>query len=65
MTGTLLPAGPEALKPGNDDDITVMGKKWSELSSRIQEIGWNVHLFCPIRVHRSLVRAIVVCHPAD
>ena len=65
VVSTMLPAGPEALKPGNDDDITVMGKKWSELSSRIQEIGWNVHLFCPIRVHRSLVRAIVVCHPAD
>ena len=65
VISSMLPAGPEALKPGNDDDITVMGKKWSELSSRIQEIGWNVHLFCPIRVHRSLVRAIVVCHPAD
>jgi len=65
VVSSMLPAGPEALEPGNDDDITVMGKKWSELLSRIQEIGWNVHLFCPIRVHRSLVRAIVVCHPAD
>ena len=65
VVSTMLPADPEALKFGNSEDITVMGKKWSELLSRIQEIGWNVHLFCPVRVHRSLVRAVVVCHPAD
>ena len=65
VVSTMLPAGPEALNLVNNDDIIVMGKKWSELLSRIHEIGWNVHLFCPVRVHRSLVRAIVVCHPAD
>ena len=65
VVSTMLPAGPEALNSGNNDDIIVMGKKWSELMSIIQEIGWSVHLFCPVRVHRSLVRAIVVCHPAD
>ena len=65
VVSTMLPAGPEALNSGNNDDVIVMGKKWSELLSIMQEIGWNVHLFCPVRVHRSLVRAIVVCHPAD
>lgn len=65
VVSTMLPAGPEALDSGNNDDIIVMGVKWSELLALIGEIGWNVHLFCPVRVHRSLVRVIVVCHPAD
>ena len=65
VVSTMLPAGPEALSSENNDDIIVMGIKWSELLERIQELGWSVHLFCPVRVHRSLVRAIVVCHPAD
>ena len=65
VVSTMLPAGPEALNSENNDDMIVMGIKWSELLERIQELGWNVHLFCPVRVHRSLVRAIVVCHPAD
>jgi len=65
VVSTMLPAGPEALTTESTGDSIVMGRKWSELSRIIGDIGWRIHLFCPVRVHRSLVRVIVVCHPAD
>ena len=65
VVSTMLPSGPDSLTSESADDSIVMGRKWSELLGKIGDIGWNVHLFCPVRVHKSLVRVIVVCHPAD
>lgn len=65
VVSTMLPAGPEALASLTHEDPIVMGRSWSELVSEIESIGWRVHLFCPVRVHRSLVRVIAVFHPSD
>ena len=65
VVSTMLPSGPDSLTLENADDSIVMGRKWSDLLGKIEDAGWNVHLFCPVRVHKSLVRVIVVCHPAD
>jgi len=65
VVSTMLPAGPDILDSESPGDSFVMGRKWSELMKEINGIGWKVSLFCPIRVHRSLVRVIVVCHPSD
>ena len=65
VVSTMLPSGPDSLTSESGDDSIVMGRKWSELLGKIGDTGWNVHLFCPVRVHKSLVRVIVVCHPAD
>ena len=65
VVSTMLPAGPEALTTVSLGDAVVMGKPWSELVSDIESVGWIVHLLCPVRVHRSLVRVIAVFYPSD
>ena len=65
VVSTMLPAGPEALTKASLRQAVVMGRPWSELVSEIESIGWRVHLLCPVRVHRSLVRVIAVFHPSD
>ena len=62
---TMLPAGPEALSQDPEHDYQVMGKPWSELDGLIRERGWVPVLRTPVKVHRSLARMVVVCHPAD
>jgi len=62
---TMLPAGPETLSQESEQDYQVMGRPWGEVEALIQEHGWVPVLKSPIRVHRSLARMVVVCHPAD
>jgi tRNA (guanine10-N2)-dimethyltransferase len=62
---TMLPAGPETLSQESEQDYQVMGKPWGEVEAQIREHGWVPVLKSPIRVHRSLARMVVVCHPAD
>ena len=62
---TMLPTGPEALDSFPEQDIDVMGIPWSELEVMIRGCGWEPVLSTPVKVHRSLARMVVVCHPAD
>ncbi len=62
---TMLPTGPEVLSLGPEEDFVVMGKKWSQLEELITQRGWRVALKSPIKVHRSLARMLIVCHPSD
>ena len=62
---TMLPTTPEALQAGPSDDVEVMGMQWSELEPLIVERGWRPVLRTPVRVHSSLARMVVVCHPSD
>jgi len=61
---TMLPTGPEALNSFPEQDIDVMGIPWSELEVMIRGCGWEPVLSTPVKVHRSLARMVVVCHPA-
>ena len=62
---TMLPTTPDALQAGPSDDVEVMGMPWSELEPLIVERGWRPVLRTPVRVHSSLARMVVVCHPSD
>ena len=62
---TMLPTTPEALQASPSEDVEVMGIPWSELEPLIIERGWKPVLRIPVRVHSSLARMVVVCHPAD
>ena len=62
---TMLPTGPEALDSFPEQDVEVLGMPWSELEGKIRGCGWEPVLSVPIKVHRSLARMVVVCHPAD
>ncbi len=62
---TMLPTSPEALGGPVSNHQVVMGRTWDEIRNLIRETGWQVVLNSPIRVHRSLSRLVVVCHPAD
>ena len=62
---TMLPTTPEALQTGPSDDVEVMGMPWGELESKIMQRGWKPVLRAPVRVHSSLARMVVVCHPSD
>ena len=62
---TMLPTGPEALDSFPEQDVEVLGMPWSELEGQIRGCGWEPVLSVPIKVHRSLARMVVVCHPAD
>ena len=62
---TMLPTTPEALQAEPSDDVEVMGMPWSELEAKIIERGWKPVFKAPVRVHSSLARMVVVCHPAD
>jgi hypothetical protein len=61
----MLPTGPEALDSFPEQDVEVLGMPWSELEGQIRGCGWEPVLSVPIKVHRSLARMVVVCHPAD
>ena len=62
---TLLPANPDALDGPISDQLQVMGLDWAEMMSKISESGWDVHSAIPVRVHKSLSRLVVLCHPSD
>jgi|TARA_B100001996_G_scaffold360518_1_gene326570 tRNA (guanine10-N2)-dimethyltransferase len=63
VISTMLPAGSESLENDPDADYIVMGRPWSEIEREINERGWQVHLRTPVKVHKSLARMVVVCHP--
>ena len=62
---TMLPSNPEALNGPISDSLQVMGMEWGPLKERIIETGWKVSVCSPVRVHKSLSRLVVLCHPAD
>ncbi len=62
---TMLPTSPEALDGPLSEDLQVLGTTWGPLKGVILDSGWEVSLSVPVRVHRSLSRLVVVCHPAD
>lgn len=63
VISTMLPAGSESLENNPDVDYIVMGRPWSEIEMEINERGWRVNLRSPVKVHKSLARMVVVCHP--
>jgi len=63
VISTMLPAGSESLENNPDMDYIVMGRPWSEIEREINERGWRVDLRSPVKVHKSLARMVVVCHP--
>ena len=62
---TMLPCSPKSVEGPISEELEVMGLKWGHLKTRIQQTGWKVVVNCPVRVHRSLSRLVVTCHPAD
>ena len=40
-----------------------MGRPWSEIQKEVNKRGWKVNLRSPVKVHKSLARMVVVCHP--
>ena len=62
---TMLPSSPEALDGPVSDQLQVMGLDWGEMRGKIAESGWYVHSAIPVRVHKSLSRLVVLCHPSD
>ena len=62
---TMLPTSTDALDGPISEGLRVFGREWGELKQSILETGWGVSLCIPVRVHKSLSRLVVVCHPAD
>ncbi len=62
---TMLPTSPEALSGPLSGNQIVLGRDWDEIREMIGETGWSVVHSAPVRVHRSLSRLVVVCHPSD
>ncbi len=62
---TMLPTSPEALDGPLSENLKVLGMMWGSLKGEILDSGWEISLSAPVRVHRSLSRLVVVCHPAD
>tara|TARA_B100001778_G_scaffold121584_1_gene99874 strand:+ start:1591 stop:2727 length:1137 start_codon:yes stop_codon:yes gene_type:complete len=63
VISTMLPAGSESLENNPDTDYIVMGHPWSEIEKQINQRGWRVNLRSPVKVHKSLARMVIVCHP--
>jgi len=63
VISTMLPAGAESLENNPDTDYIVMGRRWSEIEKAINQRGWRVNLRSPVKVHKSLARMVIVCHP--
>jgi tRNA (guanine10-N2)-dimethyltransferase len=63
VISTMLPAGSESLENNPDTDYIVMGRRWSEIEKAINQRGWRVNLRSPVKVHKSLARMVIVCHP--
>ena len=64
---TLLPTEPTIFEKTRDPDSPdplVMGLPWVEVADQMLERGWRVVLTAPVKVHRSLARLLVVCHPS-
>lgn len=61
---TMLPTVPEFMLEEKSSKNLVMGKKWEEIESLINSTGWVISLKYAIKVHRSLARLILVCHPS-
>ena len=62
---TMLPSNPDALNGPVSDQLQVMGLDWREMRGQISECGWDVYSAIPVRVHKSLSRLVVLCHPSD
>ena len=62
---TMLPSSPEALDGPISNQLQVMGLSWKEMKGKIAESGWHVNSAIPVRVHKSLSRLVVLCHPSD
>ncbi len=61
---TMLPSSPDSLEGPVSEKLQVMGMEWGTLKERIRETGWSVSMVSPVRVHKSLSRLVVLCHPA-
>jgi len=61
---TMLPTVPEFMLEEKSGKYLVMGKTWEEIESLINSTGWIISLKYAIKVHRSLARLILVCHPS-
>ena len=61
---TMLPSSPDALDVPLSEEIQVMGMGWATMKEKIRETGWSVSMAYPVRVHKSLSRLVVLCHPA-
>jgi len=61
---TMLPTVPEFMLEEKSSKYLVMGKKWEEIEGLINSTGWVISLKHAIKVHRSLARLILVCHPS-
>ena len=61
---TMLPSSPDALDGPLSEEVQVMGMGWAMMKERIRETGWSVSMASPVRVHKSLSRLVVLCHPA-
>ena len=62
---TMLPSNPDALNGPVSDQLQVMGLDWGDLRDKIMQTGWEVRSAIPVRVHKSLSRLVVLCHPSD
>ena len=62
---TMLPSNPDSLDGPVSDQLKVMGLDWGDLREKIAETGWEVRSATPVRVHKSLSRLVLLCHPSD
>ena len=62
---TMMPTTADVLAGFLSNDQIVMGKRWQEVQDLIRKQGWKINLAIPIKVHKSLARIMIVCHPAD
>ena len=57
------PISPDALDSPLSEDPGY-GHGLGHDKQRIRETGWSVSMASPVRVHKSLSRLVVLCHPA-
>ncbi|MBT4347033.1 MAG: hypothetical protein HOD67_05685 [Euryarchaeota archaeon] len=62
---SMLPAGAESLENDPSQNYIVMGRPWREVTEKIHACGWDVVLNSPVKVHKSLARMVIVCHPSN
>jgi len=62
---TILPTDPSIFEKDKlIYDPLVMGHKLSTITDQMVERGWKPVLTSPVKVHRSLARLLIVCHPS-
>ncbi len=62
---TILPTDPSIFETDQIiSDPLVMGQKLSTITDQMIERGWKPVLTSPVKVHRSLARLLIVCHPS-